>query len=102
MISAYEVLGVYPESSEEQIRSHFRKRLPLFHPDLRRDRDTRDYLDYRRAYDILKDSEKRLKMGELPLFGDHLRFRSGEIQPELRQLFENLTQVQNRLDKTGS
>lgn len=99
MITAYEVLGVSKESSLEEIKSHFRRRLPLYHPDRCSGRELRDYLDYRRAYDILRDPLRREKMADLPLFGDHLRYRADEIRPELRQFFENLAAVQEDIKK---
>jgi len=93
MISAYQVLGVEKNTSPEDLRRAFRKRLPLFHPDYRGSEATRDYLDFRRAYDVLRDQERRERMGDLPLFGDHLRFQRNEVQPGLQQLFENLNSL---------
>lgn len=100
MITAYQLMGVSPGFRELELKSAFRKRLAFFHPDRSRRSSTRDYLDFRRAYDILRDPQKREAMGELSIFGEHLLFQEREIEQELRQLFENLSEIEVR--ETGS
>ncbi len=57
MIDLYEVLGVSPDSSEDEIRAAYYRRVsfdePLTETDTRRDRELRE------AYEILSDPERR-------------------------------------------
>jgi DnaJ-class molecular chaperone len=69
----YEVLGVKPEASEEQIRDAYRKLAKKHHPDLNpgnKEAETR-FKEIASAYDLLSDKDKRARFdrGEIDASG---------------------------------
>jgi DnaJ-class molecular chaperone len=69
----YEVLGVKPAASEDEIRSAYRKLAKRYHPDLNPGNKTAEarFKELSAAYDILSDKEKRARFdrGEIDASG---------------------------------
>jgi DnaJ-class molecular chaperone len=69
----YEVLGVKPEASEEEIRTAYRKLAKRYHPDLNPGNKSAEakFKELSAAYDILSDKEKRARFdrGEIDAAG---------------------------------
>ena len=62
MVNYYEVLGIAPNSTAQEIKKSFRKRAKEIHPDVRPDDNSRSEEEMRlllAAYAILGDMEKR-------------------------------------------
>ena len=56
----YDILGVSPDVSEQDLRAAFRKKAREYHPDVNHDPDaTEKFQQINEAYDILKDPQKR-------------------------------------------
>lgn len=77
MRNPYEVLGVKPNASEDELRKAFRKLAKQYHPDLNQGNKAAEskFKDINAAYDLLSDPEKRT------------RFDRGEIDAEGRETF---------------
>jgi DnaJ-class molecular chaperone len=73
----YEVLGVKPEATDEQIRSAYRKLAKKFHPDLNPGNKQAEarFKEISVAYDLLSDKEKRARFdrGEIDASGTERR-----------------------------
>jgi len=77
MRSPYDILGVKPDASEDEIRKAFRKLAKKLHPDLNPGDKAAEarFKDINAAYDLLSDPAKRA------------RFDRGEIDAEGRETF---------------
>jgi len=95
MVNAYEILGLVTSASLEDVRSAFRAKALLFHPDHGGKVET--FLVIKKAYEILIDSDLRERIGELKQF-DRVPLR---LQPSLSSatttLFENIQHLQGKL-----
>lgn len=95
MVNAYTILGVRVDASLEEIRTAYRNRALLFHPD--RGGEAEHFLAIRKAFDILSDPKLREQLGDVHHF-EQLPLR---IQPSLSQatsiLFENLNHLREKL-----
>ena len=88
-ISLYDIIGVEPTATDEEIKRAYRKKAMLLHPDRNKDDPmaTQKFQQLSEAYEILKDPVKRQKYDT---FG-----KGGEMPqtPEDMELFEMMTQI---------
>lgn len=79
MRTPYDILGLKPSASEDDIRKAFRKQAKTWHPDLNPGDAKAEsrFKDINAAYDLLSDPEKRA------------RYDRGEIDAEGRETFAN-------------
>ena len=77
MRNPYDILGVKPNASEDEIRKAFRKLAKQYHPDLNQGNKAAEntFKDVNAAYDLLSDPGRRA------------RFDRGEIDAEGRETF---------------
>jgi hypothetical protein len=54
----YEILGVNRNSTREQIKREYRRRVLRMHPNLNRNADARSFMEMKRAYDALMNEEE--------------------------------------------
>jgi len=60
MASLYEILGVRPNATQDEIRKAFRRKSSHYHPDRNKSSDANEKMaEINRAYEILSDPEKR-------------------------------------------
>lgn len=85
----YKILGITPESNEDEIKKAYRKLALKFHPDKNSDADAEDrFKEIAEAYEVLNDPQKRSVYDQ---FGEE-----GEMETEKGSDFMNVTF--NRLD----
>ena len=82
-ISAYEVLGVSPFADLSEIQKAYRRRVREFHPDCTGEAEYENFLWIRKAYEILRNPEKRAHLGSADFFparlaNNHWNERSGD------------------------
>lgn len=70
----YKILGVAPESNEDEIKKAYRKMALKFHPDKNSDADAEDkFKEIAEAYEILTDPKKRSIYNQFGEEGEHKR-----------------------------
>ena len=100
-INSFELLGLTEQgTSLRDIRVAFHKKSRLYHPDA--GGKVEDFLNLKRAFDILCHPLKREAIGALPLFKRPLLRIKPSMSKTASQLFENLSVLQERLKKTSS
>ena len=87
--SLYDIIGVPPTATEDEIKRAYRKKAMLLHPDRNKDdpNATEKFQQLGEAYEILKDPAKRERYD---------KFGSGEEVPQTEEdieLFEMMTQI---------
>uniref|UniRef100_A0A3B3VC82 Zgc:122979 n=1 Tax=Poecilia latipinna TaxID=48699 RepID=A0A3B3VC82_9TELE len=79
----YKVLGVLPESNEDEIKKAYRKMALKFHPDKNSDPDAEEkFKEIAEAYEILNDPQKRSIYDHFGEEGDDNSNPSGNIDPD--------------------
>lgn len=75
----YDVLGVKPDASNDEIKSAYRKLARKFHPDVSKEKNAEDrFKDINEAFEALKDPERRAAFDQLRAGG----YRPGdEVRP---------------------
>lgn len=74
----YKVLGVTPESNEDEIKKAYRKMALKFHPDKNSDADAEDkFKEIAEAYEILTDPKKRSLYDQFGEEGERARGLNG-------------------------
>lgn len=95
MVNAYEILGLETTASEEQIRSAYRQKAHIYHPD--KGGQVEHFVAIQKAYEILSNEKTREFIGRLPQF----RRLPLRIQPSLSsatsQLFQNLNLLDEKI-----
>jgi curved DNA-binding protein CbpA len=95
MVTAFEVLGLMPDASEEEIQTAYYRKAKIYHPDL--GGSAEDFLEIKRAYDILSNSSKRELLGSRPMFMQPLIRLRPSLSASTSQLFENLSTLSAEL-----
>uniref|UniRef100_A0A8D3A7D7 J domain-containing protein n=1 Tax=Scophthalmus maximus TaxID=52904 RepID=A0A8D3A7D7_SCOMX len=73
-VDFYKILGVSPESNEDEIKKAYRKMALKFHPDKNSDADAADrFKEIAEAYEILTDPKKRIIYDQFGEEGERLR-----------------------------
>lgn len=72
----YQALGVPRGASPDEIRSAFRERAKLYHPDVGSDADDARFRTLREAYDVLRDPQRRLQYDAESLDAERQRERA--------------------------
>jgi len=83
--SLYNVLGVSPHATEEEIKKVFRQLALTHHPD--RGGDAEKFKEINEAYDILSDPQKRRRYDQT---GSTDETMMGEMPTDINDLMENL------------
>lgn len=100
-ISAFELLGLMEDSvSLRDIKTAFHNKSRLHHPDA--GGKVEDFLNLKRAYDILSHPLKRETMGSVPLFRRPLLRIKPSMSRATSQLFENLSVLQGQIKKKSA
>lgn len=86
MINAYEVLGITPPADSEMVKRAYRKRCLDLHPD--HSGRVEDFIELKRAYQLLMHPEKRAHLGTLRIFSPHLLNASTTRDQKFEELLE--------------
>jgi curved DNA-binding protein CbpA len=95
VVNAYEILEMNESSSTSDIRLAYKKKAKLYHPDQGGNVD--DFLNLRRALEILEDENKRALLGSEKLFRKPLLRIWPSMSGGAQQLFENLETLATQL-----
>ncbi len=79
----YEVLGVSKTASFAEIKSSFRKKVKLVHPDLNPGKDRTEFIRLNEAYEVLSDATSR-NLYNLYLDGVQVKTEIEEVTPQQR------------------
>lgn len=82
-MNPYEVLGVAPSATPEEIKKAYRKLAAVHHPD--RGGDTAKFQELQSAYDILSNPDKRAAHDNPQPQGFHFDF--GRAHPDINEIF---------------
>ncbi|MFC1850413.1 DnaJ domain-containing protein [candidate division CSSED10-310 bacterium] len=83
MSDYYDILGVGPDASAQEIKSAFRCLAKQYHPDRSDDHQKGRFLDILSAYETLSDTTKRA------LYDRQSQYRSGHRRPPIEPLWDN-------------
>lgn len=97
MITAYELLGITKEASDEQIQQAYHRMAFRLHPDRVGNELLEEFLSVKRAYDILMDPQRRACMAELPLFREIRWKLEPHLTPATQQMFENVMELEDEI-----
>ncbi len=100
MVNAYEILGLTTEATIDEIRTAYRNKAQIYHPD--KGGQAEHFVAIQKAYEILSNENTREFIGRLCQF-DRLPLR---IQPSLSdataQLFQNINLLDKKLKNRGA
>ncbi|MFO7958678.1 MAG: J domain-containing protein [Candidatus Brocadiia bacterium] len=99
----YQVLGVTPEATPEQIKRAYRRKARLTHPDLQGpEADPEMFRRVKRAYEVLGNPEERARYNALTGLGDgagNVRFYRRSFDRLFANLFRGLrAAMETRVD----
>jgi preprotein translocase subunit Sec63 len=95
-LNYYTLLGVTPSSSDAEIRKKFRELSVVYHPDKNQDDGAADkYLTLNRAYEVLRDVDKRFELDDLLRNGVPYVDQFANLRPQVQVslLFSVVRQV---------
>lgn len=89
MVTAFEILGLFPDASDSDIQTAYRRKAKLYHPDV--GGKAEDFLEIKKAYEILLDPKRRELLGNKPMFMQSAIRLQPSLSVATSQLFENLS-----------
>jgi hypothetical protein len=106
--SAYNVLGLTPGASEEEIRKRYRKLVKKFHPDVNKDANAeRKFIEIQEAYEeLMSDNQDQITVEETPKtsfetkYTEYRNYAREQYQARKKKEAEDLEKLYVRL-QTG-
>lgn len=106
--SAYNVLGLTPGASEEEIRKRYRKLVKKFHPDVNKDANAeRKFIEIQEAYEeLMSDNQEQITVEETPKtsfeteYTEYRNYAREQYQARKKKEAEDLEKLYVRL-QTG-
>lgn len=82
----YKILGVEPSAALEEITKSYRKLAMKYHPD-RKDGNQGKFLEVQRAYEVLRDTERRKRYDETGVEDARVEVMEDRVRRQLGELF---------------
>jgi hypothetical protein len=106
--SAYNVMGLTPGASEEEIRKRYRKLVKKFHPDVNKDANAeRKFIEIQEAYEeLMSDNQEQITVEETPKtsfeteYTEYRNYAREQYQARKKKEAEDLEKLYVRL-QTG-
>jgi hypothetical protein len=94
-VNAFELLGVEQSASDEDIRFSYYHKAKLYHPD--HGGKVGDFLNIKRAYEILSNPAERERIGANAIFSKPLIRMQPSLHSNIDVLIQNIEAVKDKL-----